>query len=186
MIYDKLKATGRLTYAVYDSSGALKLQGASPNQVKVQAANQYRSLQVGLPYTDSSISTIWYMGLIRGDNYTTTSIYDRYDTNVSTHPGWSEVSSNTLISTLRPQWYRAPASNATIAGSTVSWTSVATNVNFSVAGILVMTENTVNKTIHQLVTFPGFLYATGIFTAIVTLTPGDTLEVDYEAYLGSA
>ena len=189
MIFEPVKLSGTMAYRIFDKNGVLKIQGKTHNTVTGAALGTFVArLAILSGAALTSTCSYWFGGLMHGEGFTGTSAYDSFDTLVSTHPGWTSISSQTLITTLRPQWIRNQSSAGIVTGSTMSWTSIATNVNFSVAGAYVFTHSSTPPPVYnnQRAKFPGFLYAAAAFTDIVTVTPGDTLEVDYSTQLSNA
>ena len=157
-----VKCSGVFKWVKRDVDGTVLDSGEFPNGWTTSGINNMLSVY----FNSGTQITTWYVGLVNNSGF---SAFAASDT-ISSHGGWTEITS-TYSESVRQTWDPATPASGTI-GSDASMTFTATGSGFSAKGAFVVSNSTKGGTTGQ-------LFSTGAFGSVQTLTAGQTLSITY-------
>ncbi len=139
----KMGLRGFFTLACYSPEGILKWLQRFTNGVTTVGMNYV----LNTSFHDTAKSTVWYMGLIRDDNFTALAVTDT----MAAHGGWEEA--DEYDEATRPIWTEGAAAGGVMTNAaTVDFTM---NDAETIVGAFLVDQNTISGG-------TGTLYCTGL------------------------
>jgi hypothetical protein len=151
---------GRFEYFRCLPSGRIISHGFAPNGITTPAINDLFETQ----FRDGTKKPLWYLGLIRDDNYTALAAADT----LAAHAGWEEGTEYSEVT--RRAWSPGAAAGKAISNSAAVEFTSSTEQTYK--GLFVASENTKSGT-------TGILWSTGLFDVEQSMPVGQVLKVYY-------